>query len=96
MNKRERLSVVLKLLGLHGLERRLYRAEVRLVERRERTRIRVLAAVVPAAAWTAIVVYSAAVLARALRTQTANQAHKSTPSPSTSLAANTRASGAIP
>jgi hypothetical protein len=75
MNNRERLGVILKLLGLHDLEWRLYRMEVAAIERRERARIRFLATVIPAAVWTSVAVYAAAVLARGLRPQPAHAAH---------------------
>jgi hypothetical protein len=92
MNKRERLGVILKRLGYHRLERRLYHAEVALVERRERLRIQFLSSVIPIAVWTTLIVYSAAVLARALR----QPAPASKPTTSAGRSTNTPASAATP
>jgi hypothetical protein len=96
VNRRERLAVLLRLLGLRGFERRLYRLEVGLIESRERMQIQLLSLLINAAVWSTVAVFGAAVVARAMRRKPGTGVGSSPAAPETRLPANASAAAVAP
>jgi hypothetical protein len=96
MTSREFLRAILQLFGLGDLEQRLFDLEFGFSRKRARLRLRLIAALLPAAVWTMFIVYTAAALAWAMRRQPSDDVRHQEAVSDVRLTARTPASVAVP